>query len=90
MNNIVELAPNNLMAEALQITALGMGVVFSFLTLLIIATYLSSKIIMWTTAEVVTTNSLSVQKNKATSRSIDNNLVAVITAAVHKYRAQYR
>ena len=69
------------MQQGLQLMALGMGVVFLFLTLLIGIITLTSKIIQhFETAPVDAGH---------TTTSQDNHLIEVITEAVQQYRSDH-
>jgi len=72
---------SELMQQGLQLMALGMGVVFLFLTLLIAVITLVSKIIQrFETAPVDISHA---------STSQDNDLIEVITEAVKQYRSDH-
>jgi oxaloacetate decarboxylase gamma subunit len=74
----------DLMMEGFNLMLLGMGFVFVFLTVLVIATTLMSKIILrFSKPEPVTA---SAQKKPATSGGQSPDLIAAITAAIHMHR----
>ena len=75
---------NSLVSEGLNLMVYGMGFVFVFLTLLVIVTTLMSKMVNRFLPEPI-----AEPKAKASApQSSGNNdeLLAVLTAAVHKYR----
>ena len=63
-----------LLAEGLNLALYGMGTVFVFLTLLVFATVLMSRIVSRTTTEA------------PPGQGIDSRKLAAITAAVHQHR----
>ena len=78
---------DNLLSEGLTLMVFGMGFVFTFLTLLVVVTtYMSKLVVRFEPAP---------QPKATSSRSIppvavqqgSDELVAVISAAVHKYRS---
>jgi len=72
---------NELMQEGFQLMALGMVVVFLFLSLLIAVISLTSKLIQkFETAPVDASNAAS---------SNDNDLIEVVTEAVKLYRSEH-
>ncbi len=72
---------NELMQQGLQLMALGMGVVFLFLGLLIGVISLVSQVIQkFETAPVEAANA---------STSTENDLIEVITEAVKQYRSDH-
>ncbi len=73
---------NELMQEGLQLMALGMGVVFLFLTLLIGVLSLTSQLIQkFETAPTDASN--------ATSNADNADLIEVVTKAVKLYRSEH-
>ena len=77
----------SLISQGLSLMVFGMGFVFVFLTLLVGVTMLMSKL-------VVKFEPVAVVPPKKSRRNVapavvakDDELVAVITAAVHKYRS---
>lgn len=76
-----------LMTEGLALMSLGMGVVFVFLTVLVMVTTLMSKIIERFFPEP--TAAVSAQPTAqaaAGAAGDDDDLMVVISAAVHRYR----
>jgi len=77
----------SLISQGLSLMVFGMGFVFVFLTLLVGVTMLMSKL-------VVKFEPVAIVPPKKARRNVapavaakDDELVAVITAAVHKYRS---
>ena len=66
-----------LIMQGVQLMAVGMGTVFSFLTILIFATVLMSRCIAWLTPPNTTPSE--------TNQGLDQSHVAVITAAIAKF-----
>ncbi len=83
---------DNLLSEGLELMVFGMGFVFVFLTLLVYMTGLMSKLV---TKYAPAPEPTPSKKRKpaaaaasASATAADNDeLVAVISAAVHKYRS---
>ena len=65
-----------LVSQGLDLAMYGMGVVFVFLTLLVMATITMSKIVMMTDG------------SDSPAPTIDKKKLAAITAAVHQHRRQ--
>lgn len=80
---------DNLFSEGLTLMAFGMGFVFVFLTLLVFATGVMSRLATRYLPEPVA-KAAKPRPQPATGGAANNNdeLVAVITAAVHKYRSK--
>ncbi|MDO6562661.1 OadG family protein [Amphritea sp. 1_MG-2023] len=77
---------DNLMSEGLSLMVFGMGFVFVFLTLLVFATGFMSKLIAKVAPEAPPQ---PVKQNTAVAAapaSEGDELIAVMTAAVHQYR----
>jgi oxaloacetate decarboxylase gamma subunit len=75
---------DNLMSEGLNLMVFGMGFVFVFLTLLVFATGFMSKVIAKVAPEAAPQPAKPAVVAPAASGS--DELVAVMTAAVHQYR----
>ncbi|MBE0505690.1 MAG: OadG family protein [Marinospirillum sp.] len=74
----------DLMMEGFNLMLLGMGFVFVFLTVLVIATTLMSKIILrFSKPEPVVAFG---QKKPAVSGGQNPDMIAAITAAIHMHR----
>lgn len=81
---------SDLLQEGLALMALGMGFVFVFLTILVICVTLMSKLIgRYQPASVAAPASRKGVKNTAND-SQHGDVVAVISAAVHRYRSSRR
>ncbi len=79
---------DNLLSEGLTLMVYGMGFVFLFLTLLIGVTTLMSKLVMkYEPAPQPKTSSPNKGAAPVVSQSGNDELIAVIAAAVHKYRS---
>jgi len=79
---------SDLMSEALSLMAVGMGFVFVFLTILVGVTTLMSKLVnKYAPAPEPKVSAASPQMN-ATSN--DAQLLAVLSAAVEKYRSDHK
>ena len=77
---------NDLLTEGLALMGLGMGFVFVFLTILVITVTLMSIVIR--RFQPVAVNSPTQNTPKASSAPVgqDDEVMAVISAAVHRYR----
>jgi oxaloacetate decarboxylase gamma subunit len=80
---------NNLLSECLGLMVFGMGFVFLFLTLLVFVTGFMSKLVMKyePAPKPKAAKPLPNSAGKAVAQGGNDELVAVITAAVHKYRS---
>ncbi|MCJ8339305.1 MAG: OadG family protein [Pseudomonadales bacterium] len=77
----------SLISQGLSLMVFGMGFVFVFLTLLVGVTMLMSKLVV-KFAPVAVAPLKKVRRNAApVAAATDDELVAVITAAVHQYRS---
>ena len=77
----------SLISQGLSLMVFGMGFVFVFLTLLVGMTTLMSKLVVkFEPVAVAVTKKLKPRVTK-TIDSNNDELVAVISAAVHKYRS---
>lgn len=75
----------NLMTEGFNLMLIGMGFVFSFLTLLVIATTLMSKTILFFSKP----EPLTIPRQKIVSSSsvtTNTEIIAAISAAIHLHR----
>jgi oxaloacetate decarboxylase gamma subunit len=78
----------SLVSEGLSLMVFGMGFVFVFLTLLVGMTKLMSKLVMkYEPAPVAAPTRVKRKTTAPVAQSNNDELVAVITAAVHKYRS---
>jgi oxaloacetate decarboxylase gamma subunit len=80
---------DNLVSEGLTLMVYGMGFVFLFLTLLVFVTGFMSKIVMKyaPAPQPKPAKSKPANSGAAVQTGNQDELVAVITAAVHKYRS---
>ncbi|MCH4562009.1 MULTISPECIES: OadG family protein [Halomonas] len=77
-----------LLQEGLALMGVGMGFVFVFLTVLVIVTTLMSKTIGRFFPEPAVP--ASATDRRAPTPRQDDDLMAVISAAVHRYRRRHR
>ena len=70
-----------LILQGVQLMAVGMGTVFSFLTILIFATVLMSR--------SIARFAPAPEKGGASDQSLDTRHVAAITAAISKFEKDY-
>jgi oxaloacetate decarboxylase gamma subunit len=78
---------DNLMQQGVELMLFGMGTVFVFLAVLIVATtFMSFLIQRFFPAKPLV---LPQAANRATSTN-DDQLVAVISAAIHKFRSRHK
>ena len=79
---------DNLLSEGLTLMVYGMGFVFLFLTLLIgVTTFMSKMVTKYEPAPQPKAPSPRKGAAPAVSQSGNDELIAVIAAAVHKYRS---
>ena len=76
---------NEIITQGLTLMALGMGVVFIFLALLVITTQVMSAIIDRYFPEPLKANSPSASQPAAPD-SVDSRTLAIIRAAIRKHR----
>lgn len=83
---------DNLLMEGVSLMLLGMGAVFVFLTLLVFTTAAMSKLVAKFAPEVpLQASAASIPVSAANPASTDNTqLLAVISAAVHKHRSRHK
>ncbi|GGK71186.1 OadG family protein [Amphritea balenae] len=77
---------DNLMSEGLSLMVFGMGFVFVFLTLLVFATGFMSKVIAKVVPEAPPQPARPAAPAAAPAPAGGDELIAVMTAAVHQYR----
>lgn len=81
--NQISIEPN-LVQEGFTLLFYGMGFVFVFLSLLVVATLLMSHLVMrFSSAEPSATPEA---KSSSSASNTDSNLIAAITAAIHLHR----
>lgn len=73
-----------LIAQGIELATLGMGTVFMFLTLLVVAMTLMSKLVNLTDRS----QKLATVTQPNTTEVIDPKKLAVISAAIHQHRKQ--
>ncbi|WP_163834809.1 OadG family protein [Spartinivicinus ruber] len=81
---------SELLNEGLNLMLFGMGFVFVFLTLLIFATALMSRLISKFGEEEVIPVSQAAPSSTVADKQQDEQLVAVISAAIKQYRSRHR
>ncbi len=90
---------SNLMTEGLNLMLVGMGFVFIFLTLLVFATSIMSRIISSYEKNVGVlpeegisspTAVISPAMNQSQHANDDKNVITVLSAAVHKFRSRHK
>lgn len=79
-----------LLEEGLYLMAFGMGFVFVFLTLLVIATSLMSKIVGRLVPVPAKDGSASTPARAPAPVNGDEELMVVLSAALHRYRQRHR
>lgn len=77
----------SLISQGLSLMVFGMGFVFVFLTLLVGVTTLMSKLVMKFEPEAVPVQKKRKAATPKAAQAENDELVAVITAAVHQYRS---
>lgn len=77
---------SDLLMDGLYLMLLGMGIVFAFLTLLVGAMRLMSRLAFGLAGEPVAEASFEVSPVNAAPSNNDEEIVAVISAAVQRYR----
>ena len=77
----------NLLSEGFTLLVFGMGFVFVFLTLLVVITNFMSKIVSKYQPAPQPKVNAKKRASPAAAQGNQDELVAVITAAVHKYRS---
>lgn len=80
----------DLLTDGLALMALGMGVVFVFLTILVISVTLMSKLIGRFQPVPVTIEAGKKSPSSSAPASQNDEIRAVISAAVHRYRSTRR
>ncbi len=82
---------SGLVSEGLTLMVFGMGFVFVFLTLLVFATGLMSKLVTRYFPEVQPQPAAPRAAAASSGQALDQSqLTAVITAAIHQYRARHK
>ena len=78
---------DNLISEGINLMVFGMGFVFVFLTLLVFSTAGMSKVVGKYFPEAPAQPKAAKPARVAAAANNNDELVAVMTAAVHKYRS---
>ncbi len=78
----------DLFSEGLELMLFGMGTVFTFLAILVVVTNLMSMIVQRFFPDAPEPVLSNTPRPSAPVASNDEQLLAVITAAVHKYRSR--
>ena len=78
---------NDLVLQALKLMIVGMGTVFLFLSFMIFLLNLQSKIVAKYFSKLPEPKSIHKDKNSLIEDDIDKEIIAVITAAVKKFRS---
>lgn len=81
---------STLMSEGLTLMSFGMGFVFIFLTLLVIATRIMSTIIVRYEANLDFPVEIEAQPVSTVSPVKDESLLAILAAAVKEYRSHHK
>lgn len=81
---------SDLLANALELLMLGMGFVYLFLTILVYATTFMSKLVLKYAPEPTPPASKQIQAAPQNASSSDEQLLAVLSAAVEKYRSDQK
>lgn len=79
--------PSELISEGIGLMLFGMGFVFVFLTLLVFATTAMSNVVQKYVKPAPAETNNKPAPASAPAAGSNNELVAVLTAAVHKFRA---
>ena len=79
-----------LLQDGLALMALGMGVVFVFLTILVISVTLMSKLIDRFQPAPIAADTSKKPPSSPASAGQNDEMLAVISAAVHRYRSTRR
>jgi len=84
---------NPLMLEGINLMAIGMGAVFTFLTLLVFTTTLMSKLVNKyapPAPEPAAQPSAAAAPSNQPNQVSDGQLLAVISAAIHRHRSRHK
>ncbi|MCO4758713.1 MAG: OadG family protein [Oceanospirillaceae bacterium] len=77
----------NIVSEGINLMIFGMGFVVVFLTLLVFATTAMSKLVAKIAPEQPKPKPVKAKAAPAAAAGNNDELIAVMTAAVHKYRS---
>ncbi len=81
---------SNLLWEGVNLMAIGMGAVFSFLVLLVVATTVMSSLISKFLPEPEEIPSTPTSTGQQPAQANDGQLMAVIAAAIHRHRSRHK
>lgn len=81
---------NTLFQQGVELMLFGMGSVFVFLAVLIVVTSLMSALVQRFSPEVAPTVAVYNNGSAVEKPDQDEQLVAVITAAIHQYRSRHK
>lgn len=89
---------NNLINEGLNLMLIGMGFVFTFLTLLVLVTAMMSRLITFYEKRVGLLPAEGIPaptavlgaSNESSNASKEANIISVLTAAIHRYRSKHK
>ena len=76
-----------LMSSGVELMFAGMGIVFMFLTMLVVAINIMSSLVQRFFPEAPT---LVAATTTTVSSGIDKSIIAAITAAVHQHRSKHK
>lgn len=79
---------NDMLMNGVELMLVGMGIVFLFLAMLVVAVNTMSSIVSRFIPETATLKASATQSTE--NNKIDSNVVAAISAAIYKYRAQHK
>ena len=77
-----------LMQQGWELMIFGMGTVFVFLALLVLSTSIMSALVQRYLPEAAHVPTAATGRGKADTADKDEKLLAVISAAIHKYRSR--
>lgn len=80
--------PQELISHSVELMLLGMGTVFTFLTLLVLCTHLMSRILQRLAPEAPPSESAPASAGPGAAGTPDARLRAAIIAAIHAHRAK--
>ena len=81
---------DQLLWDGINLMALGMGAVFVFLSLLVLTTTLMSKIVIHYTPPESDASVTPVIAGPQPNQVSDGQLLAVISAAIHRHRSRHK
>ena len=81
---------SDLLSQAIELMVLGLGIVFLFLTILVFATSYMSKLVLRYAPEIKPVEAKRAQSASQIATSNDEQLLAVLSAAVEKFRSDQK